>query len=217
MASLNTGQQNCNVGKLPLFKSACSVQHDVKDRFQAIVPAYTFNCSGKVTEWRVCVQHDGSYFIYFQIWRPTITEGCYELVGNNTAENDAGEDVPLRSIVDSDYPCCIVLPVKEDRQIVVQSGDVVGYYVDRVDETEGGLQWAYDSNEVTVYYKNDIRSEDIKTGYALNGLSPSNCWPHISDINNSFSLLEVTTAAPIISLEFGKLYNIYLTNYLASL
>ena len=209
MVSLNTGQQKCNVGKLPPFNGKCSVQHDIHDRFQlqAIVPAYTFNCSGIVTKWRACVQNAGSYFIYFQIWRPTITtEGCYVLVGNNTDKNDAGEDVPFRSVVDTDYPCCIVLPVKEERQIMVQSGDVVGYYVDGVDRTEGGLQWA-NSNEVTVYYKDGIGSEDIKTHYAVNGLSPSNCWPHISDINNSFSLLEVTTAAPIISLEFGKLYN----------
>ena len=31
-----------------------------RDRFQAIVPAYTFQCSGSVTEWRACVQPGGT-------------------------------------------------------------------------------------------------------------------------------------------------------------
>ena len=58
------------------------------DRFQAIVPAYTFQCSGRVTEWRACVQPGGSdneqYYIQFQVWRSTGIDGCYELVDYNT-------------------------------------------------------------------------------------------------------------------------------------
>ena len=40
---------------------------------------------------------------------------------------------------------CVVLPVREDRQIEFQSGDVVGYYVDSngddKNDNDDGIQW----------------------------------------------------------------------------
>ena len=104
-----------------------------RDRFQAIVPAYTFQCSGRV---RACVLPGGSsserYYIQFQVWRPSGPSGCYSLVGFNRPVGSDGGDGVLSPPGDNSDPLhrCVVLSVTEDQQIEVQSGDVVGYYVD---------------------------------------------------------------------------------------
>ena len=86
------------------------------------MPAYRFQCSGRVTEWRACVQPGGSsseqYYIQFQVWRPTGIEVCYELVGFNTPLDDArvegrgflsppGEDTdqPWQGVVTTSVTC----------------------------------------------------------------------------------------------------------------
>ena len=133
------------------------------DRFQAIVPAYTFQCSGRVTEWRACVQPGGNsseqYYIQFQVWRSTGIDGCYDLVGYNTPLDVEESEVSYSVIIiddegfllpgrDSAPNGCVILPVRESQQIEFQSGDVIGYYVDYfrdgVDRDEGGIQWFRD-------------------------------------------------------------------------
>ena len=74
-----------------------------------------------------------SNFLYIQdLWRPTGPSGCYSLVGFNRPVGSEGEDGVLNPLGVNDDPLdrCVVLPVTEDQQIEVQSGDVVGYYVD---------------------------------------------------------------------------------------
>ena len=57
------------------------------------MPAYRFQCSGRVIEWGACVQPGSSsseqYYIQFQVWRPTGIEGCYKLVDYNILIKDA--------------------------------------------------------------------------------------------------------------------------------
>ena len=94
-------QQQCSVDSLPEFGDSGGNKPPTNpgsDRRQAIVPAYTFQCTGRVTEWRACVQPGGSaseqYYIQFQIWRPTANDvdGCYELVDYNIPLDDAREE-----------------------------------------------------------------------------------------------------------------------------
>ena len=200
------------------------------DRFQAIVPAYRFQCSGRVTEWRACVQPGGDmeqYYIQFQVWRPTSIGGCYELVDYNIPLDDAREEE--REISDSSVIIdaegflspprdnseslrrCVVLPVRENQQIEFQTGDVVGYYVDRFkngNENSGGIQWDTDDNEVAVHYRDDLPREDIKTLYAIGGPNPTECGLEMSESGtsnlHSLSTSLTTSAAPIISLSIGK-------------
>ena len=198
-----------------------------RDRFQAIVPAYRFQCSGRVTEWRACVQPGGfsseQYYIQFQVWRPTGIEGCYELVDYNIPLDDAKmseTEMSDSSVIidaegflsppgDNSDPLhrCVVLPVRENQQIEFQTGDVVGYYVDHFkngnDETDGGIQWIEDS-EVVVHYRDDLVREDIKTLYAIGGLNPTECGLE-SETSDLYSLRTLSTSAPIISLSIGKL------------
>ena len=215
--------QQCIVETLPDFRDrrpdSDSPDHD---RFQAIVPAYRFNCSGRVAEWGACVQPGGSsnsqFYIQFQVWRPTGTGGCYELVGYNIPLDDANEEE--RNISDSgtiieregflsppgdNYDPlhrCVVLPVRESKQIDFMEGDVVGYYVDRFmnkmgnddDRDDGGIQWIDDS-EVEVYFRDDLPREDIKSQYG------SSCGFQVSDETIDLHTLGTTsTNAPVISV-----------------
>ena len=182
-----------------------------RDRFQAIVPAYTFQCSGRVTEWMACVQPGGSsndqYYIQFQVWRPSGSAGCYSRVGPVNSDGDSGFLSPQGGGSVNPLRRCVVLSVTEDQQIQVQSGDVVGYYVDRDndDQTDNnaGIQWIEGGNNVVVYYKDDFPRGDIKPHYALGGPNPTECGFPVSGDSNSYSLSESYSAAPIISLSVG--------------
>ena len=152
-------QQQCSVDNLPEFGDTDGRDTPDTDRFQAIVPAYRFQCAGRVTEWRACVQPGGSareqYYIQFQVWRPTDIGGCYKLVDYNipmdekadyssnrqqdddsNEEESDSEDHGIEGFLsppgDKNDPLdhCVVLPVEESQQIEVQPGDIVGYYVD---------------------------------------------------------------------------------------
>ena len=205
-------QGQCSVDRLPPFGDSGgpdSARPD-RDRFQAIVPAYTFQCHGRVTEWRACVQPGGGgeqYYIQFQVWRLTASiddGGCYKLVNSSTPQDDE-----LSGPVDR----CVVLPVREDRQIEFQSGDVVGYYVDRhndySNDNDAGIQWIVDHDNVVVHYRDDLSRNDIQSYYAIGGPNPTECGFPISGDSNLYTLADSTSAAPIISLSIGKSSCVY--------
>ena len=186
------------------------------------MPAYRFQCSGRVTEWGACVQPGASseqYYIQFQVWRPTGIEGCYELVDYNiplddarmseTEISDSSVIIDAEGFLSPPLHRCVVLPVRENQQIEFQPGDVVGYYVDHFrdgnDRTNGGIQWIEDS-EVAVHYRYDLPREDIETLYAIGGPNPTECGLEMSESVNdgSHTLNTLVTSAPIISLSIGK-------------
>ena len=193
----------CSVDNLPPFGTTDFRDTPERDRFQAIVPGYTFQCSGRVTWWGACVQPGSrsidQYYIRFQVWRPTGISGCYSLVDFNRPVDGNGDDGFLSPPDGTDGPLdrCVVLSVPEDQQIEVQSGDVVGYYVDHLNRN-GGIQWIEDDpNMVVVHYRDDLPREDIKSQYALGGVNPTNCGFPTSD---DYSLSESDSAAPIINI-----------------
>ena len=213
-------QEQCSVDRLPDFGDRTNNKPN-HDRFQAIVPAYRFNCSGRVVEWGACVHPGGSedeqYYIQFQVWRPTGTEGCYELVGYNEPPVEDTQDESGRrgsrstTTTGSEYGIlspvdhCVVLTVRESERIDFQPGDVVGYYVDRLrDRSNGGIQ-SIDDSDVVVYYKAGLSRQDIKSQYALNGPHPTECGFPVSD-SNSYTLSDSSTSAPIISIRLGNSY-----------
>ena len=169
---------------------------------------------------------DEQYYIQFQVWRPTgNTDGCYTLVGYNIPLHDANvtmteemsrSDRGAGSIIDtegflspsgdSDYPLrmrrCVELSVRDNEQIEVQQGDVMGYYVDHFrdgsDRDDGGIQWMEDSNDVIVHYRYELPIEDIRPAYGVGGPDANDCGFDYSNLTDS------TSAAPIISLTIGK-------------
>ena len=241
-----TGQQ-CSVDNLPVFEDLHGGGSGIRpdcDRFQAIVPAYTLQCSGRVTEWRACIDPGGrpdeQYYIQFQVWRPTgTTDGCYTLVGYNIPLDDAmteeeSEDErsassEAASIIDTEgflspsgdssdpLRRCVKLLVRDNEQIEVQQGDVVGYYVDHFrdgeDASNGGIRWMQDSNDVIVYYRSELPIEDIRPAYGVGGPDANSCGFDISGDSVSYTLSISTDAAPIISLTIGKASFVIFTVY----
>ena len=136
-------QQQCGVTNLPPFRDSRDdpgiVSSPYDSGLQALVPAYTFNCTGRVTEWRACVEPGGGgerYYIQFQVWRPTGVTGCYELVGSNQPLHEVSTDSSYPRVISPDKLLqpesrCVVLSVSDSDQIEFQSRDVVGYYVER--------------------------------------------------------------------------------------
>ena len=234
-----TAQQQCGVANLPAFGDRRDDNDEYlgrpsADRLQAIVPAYTFNCTGRVAEWRACVDQGGGrerYYIQFQVWRPTGVPGCYRLVGSNAPPEPTfdgmGEvnntDQLLRPVTGRKNPLdhCVLLPVSEDEQIEFQPGDVIGYYADRFreknndhddpDPDNGGVQVVRDEN-VVVYNKIDVPLDDLKTQYAIPALGPdpSSCGFELEGSDSSlFQLNSSISGAPILNL---SLVTIVVTN-----
>ena len=228
LVSVNTalGLPECSVDRIPAFGSTHDRDRPDRDRFQALVPEYVFQCYGKVTEWRACVEPGGKvdeqFYIQFQVWRPSgQTDGCYSLVNFNIPLDNAmveEREISESSIIieaegflsppgDNEDPLhrCVVLPVRENKQIEVQPGDVVGYYVDRFkkgteDKHDGGIQWLENEGDVLVYYRDRLPREALKTHYAVGGHSPTECGFEMVDDVTLYSLNFHYPALPIISL-----------------
>ena len=120
---------NCIQGTFPSFLTLPT--DIIAPGHQAIIPTYTFNCCGNITEWQINVHvHMHMYMDYslwylqhvdFQVWRPSPTvntTGCYSLVGHNEFSN-----VTLIGEIATATP-------PQHNQIQVQPGDVVGFYLD---------------------------------------------------------------------------------------
>ena len=203
----------CSVRNLPVFEDTSPRRSPDRDQFQAIVPDYVFRCSGRVTEWGACVQPGGSfnieqYYIQFQVWAPTETSSCYRLVGSNTPMDAV---VPEEYLVppDNGIERCVVLTVREEEQIVVEPGYVVGYYVDHFrngeDRDNGGVQWIEGGN-IMVHYSDEVSRDELKSYYAINGRDPNSCdFEMLSGQTDSYSLTVAVSATPIISVKIATL------------
>ena len=149
------------------------------------------------------------YYIQFQVLRPNGPTGCYSLVDYNHPPDNNGMESYLVTIDDDNSPLdrCVVLTVEEDEQIEVQSGDIVGYYVDHFkdDSDDNGIEWIEGYNDVVVYYEDDLPRESIKSHYGVD-IHPTECDFELpaNEDTNSYYISQATSAAPIISFGIGK-------------
>ena len=203
----------CSVENLPEFGSTIERDRPDRDRSQAIVPDYRFQCSGKVTEWGACVLPGGTgrdeqYYIQFQVWEPTEINGCYRLVDFNVPEDAVVAEEYLVP-PDNDMDRCVVLTVREERQIMVQPGYIVGYYVDYFrdggeDRDNGGVQWIRGGN-MMIHYSDEVPRNNLEQYYAIGGRDPASCGFELTTVNDRYSLTIATSATPIISLSVGMI------------
>ena len=207
----------CSVENLPEFGDTKKRDRPEPDRFQAIVPDYRFQCSGKVIEWGACVQPGGTgnveqYYIQFQVWEPVGSDRCYRLVDSNVPDDAVVAEeylVPPDNGIDH----CVVLTVREERQIMVQPGYVVGYYVDyfrkddeesdNEDRDDGGVQWIRGGN-MMIYYSDEVPRNNLEQYYAIGGSNPASCGFETTT-SDRYTLTDSTSATPIISLSVGML------------
>ena len=171
---------------LPLFGDR-DPNSPLPDKIQAILPTYTFTCSGPVVQWGACVQPRISserYDIYFQVWRSTGEDGCYSIVGSNFIA-DGDPDIPRG---------CIVFDVPEGQRIMVEAGDVMGFYSDHNRNT-GGI-------EVDTAVNLDVWYRTLPNPTVGDLEDSPLCIGSTGDLNTQFS----TSGAPVITAVVGKEY-----------
>lgn len=112
------------VGQIPFLDLGPRGSIQIPSGSQAIVTSYRFQCCGDITEWQARMQpggvmhSDGVYTVHFQVWRPTLSSGCYSMVGENR----------FPAITLSSGRLASESPDSSDR-IAVKPGDVLGYFV----------------------------------------------------------------------------------------
>ena len=119
---------------------------------QTIIPDYSFDCYGNVTQWGAYVERGGpreSYTLDFQVWRRSGggqgTTGEYDFVGSNhfssiSAAGRSGGRIWTE-----------LVPVEE--QIQVLPGDVIGVYLrGRGNNDDDGVELHTNSPDVTVWF-----------------------------------------------------------------
>lgn len=90
---------------------------------QALVPSYRFICKANILRWGVAIHEGrGEHGIHLQVWRPVMEDGTnrlFELVGSNYFPINPSATEKL-----------IYLVPGERSRIGVQSGDVIGFYLE---------------------------------------------------------------------------------------
>ncbi len=148
-------------------------------RSQAIVTTYEFQCCGVIQNWSAYFQpggskHTNSYTVTFQIWRPVPDQlQCYMLLSDITANPQLSN---IGEATVSAY-------------MVVQPGDVIGYYVTLQGGGNGGIQLETSNHgDNTVWYSS----------------SPTRPGPGQTFQVGTETSLSSATAAPIISIDISK-------------
>lgn len=98
--------------------------------YQAIVPSYRFNCSGRVMEWTIEVTQQDLYDFDLQVWRPSPTGdddtqryvliGQYSFKMKQLRKNNNFSEIPTRVVQ-------VTPPPKG--QLQFEPGDVLGVHV----------------------------------------------------------------------------------------
>ena len=178
------------------------------DQVQAIVPSYRFACGGKIKGWGACffpAGPDSRYHMVYQVWRE-VTPGCFALVGPLSSEDPQTTNL-LR--VDSG---CNTTRLGAGKEIYVEAGDVVGFYVDywfqfsefvlvNVNQLEAGVQLVRNYTGVEVLYTR-IPEDELSSSYATGPTPESVCSGALDGFSGS-RLLLTATGAPVVTVVFG--------------
>ena len=149
------GDDVCSARNLPDFSDS-NGNDRLRGNIQAIIPQYSFDCNGTVTGWGAFVEGgpDKAERIDFQVWR-SVADEEYELVGFNSFPEVIPEGKMLTNL-DEMQPL-----------ITVQSGDVIGIYVERSNDGWKVQETSLQSPSVTVYYTSATTPLFTTTGDTL--------------------------------------------------
>ena len=184
---LYTAQSQC-VPNLPIFadQGGRNVER-LQSGTHAIIPDYSFDCYGNVTQWGAFVEGHGGdirYTLDFQVWRrnggglgPT---GNYDFVGNNRFPSIDPPGGPQRGQIDKSVPV-------ED-QIRVRPGDVIGLYITTSGNNGVELEQQDTSNGdvVVIWFATSLPAALESTRIRVGSIS-------------GYELTSTTTAAPVIT------------------
>ena len=147
---------------------------------QVIVPNFTFNCNGRVTDIIVSMNtvSSGTDFSVFEMWHPTSPSGTYHKIGE--VELPLGRRMGGQGQNNFDYA---TLSLNSSTQIEFQSGDVIGYYQP---SDARRLIWSIQTSGY-ISYSNTVTSPSTSI-----------------DINNADNV--DTDRQPLIQISFGKVF-----------
>ena len=155
-------------------------------RSQAIVTTYEFQCCGAIQNLRAYFQpggskHTNSYTVTFQLWRPVPNQvQAYTLLAATTANpqlSGTGEAT-----------------VSASSNMVVEPGDVMGYYVTLEGRGNGGIQLETSNHGGNVVWYSSSQAASPELG-------------QIFQVGTGSSFTQAT-AAPIISIDISKWYHV---------
>ena len=140
--------------------------------------------------------HDGFYNLDLQVWRPSPTvqtTGCYSLVKNN-----------MFTSVSLPNQVAMVTPLPQE-QIEFQSGDVLGFSLENTDGDDGGVVILMDSSERGDggYETEEVWYADFSNPVFSNGECQLVVGSQPGRVLNT-----MISAAPVISVAYGKMYYI---------
>ena len=199
----STAQSQGCVQNLPRFVNQGSFREEpLVNGTQAIIPEYSFDCYGNVTQWGAVVRNrNGVYTLVFQVLRRSGggqgTTGCYTLVGNNyfasirPAWRGRGR---------------ILADVPVEQQIKVHPGDVIGFYVQNTTRANSGVQVQQTGDDDEDNEEEDSSSfgrhavvtawyGPVSTSVAA---AAGSCMLRVGS-NSDYDLRSSTTAVPIIT------------------
>ena len=182
----STAQSQECVQNLPLFadQSSSNIVERLMSGTQAIIPDYSFDCYGNVTQWGAFVERHGGdvrYNLDFQVWRRSGggqgTTGEYDFVGNNYFPSI---DPPRGGRIDR------IVPVEQ--QIKVRPGDVIGLYI--TTSSDNGVE---------------LKQQDTSNGETLIMWFGTNLTAALSTrigvgSTSGYELMSTTTAVPVITV-----------------
>ena len=197
-------QEICGVSDLPPFRDTEHFQREgLINRISAIVPSYTFTCSGVVRRWRAHVERRRNrydrYELTFSVWRPA--DGCtYDKVGENNHSGLAPELDGNGEALGS-----VTLDVREEDRFSVESGDFVGFSVRHYE-----VDWPSDREiaEGAASLMVDLNRTDISTYAWITATLPSTL-PCMREGVTSINI----TAAPVISVDMSKFHILLPSTY----
>ena len=152
----------CSARNLPDFSDS-NGNDRLRGNIQAIIPQYSFDCNGTVTGWGAFVEGvpDKAERIDFQVWRRVTNEAEYELVGFNSFPGAIEEGDGVKMLTNLDEM------MEGQPLITVQSGDVIGIYVERSNDGWKVQETSLQSPSVTVYYTSATTPLFTTTGDTL--------------------------------------------------
>ena len=184
------------------------------DQLQVIVPSYRFSCSGRVTGWQGCFFPSGSsdrYHVVYQVWREVVP-GCYRLVGPGSPLQPPSSDILLQL-----EGGCNTTVLPAGQQLVVQEGDIVGFYVDywtmftafvlaNVNFRQAGIQLLTSEpfGAVEMLYAS-VAPDELSASYAAGSTAEDVCDEALEEFSGS-RLGLTAHGAPVISVLFGEFH-----------
>lgn len=170
------------------------------------MPEIRFDCVGSVTSWSghtlVLTRENFleilTHTITFQVWRPSLDNKSYTLVGSNhlTFQGQRLSD-GIKPIENQSYIAYFSFtePVPGGEQVSFIPGDVVGWYYPPANGTN--------DKPLSILYTNLSQQDNVSTLLIFSGIGGPHVLCNVHESSNSV----ITSVLPLISAAYGESSN----------